>query len=185
MDGGVPQKIVERNSAAGLWSPDGNLLVLTSWTDAPAGEKNSMLYSQIVDLRTRKTSVVPSSHGTLGGAWITQDALVAANDNTTKFLTFDFKTQKWTELASGTFVNWAVSRDSKYLYFTTGGAEPKAQRLRFADRQIETITSLKDLRRVVDSAERNTQIDVAPDGSPVFTRDIGTQEIYALNVRWP
>jgi hypothetical protein len=184
MDGGVPQKIIERNSSSGLWSPDGNLLALTSWTDAPAGEKNS-LYLRIFDLRTRKTSVVPSSQGTVGGAWVTQDVLVAANEDTTKFLTFDFKTQKWTEIAGGTFVNWAVSRDGKHLYFTTGGAEPKAQRLRFADRQIETITSLKDLRRVVDSAERSTQIDVAPDGSPVFTRDIGTQEIYALNVRWP
>jgi hypothetical protein len=25
---------------------------------------------------------------------------------------------------------------------------------------------------------------VAPDGSPIFARDIGTHEIYALNVRW-
>jgi len=31
----------------------------------------------------------------------------------------------------------------------------------------------------------NTQISVAPDGSPVFTRDIGTQEIYTLTVKWP
>jgi len=30
-----------------------------------------------------------------------------------------------------------------------------------------------------------TQINAAPDGSPVFTRDIGTQQIYALSVRWP
>ena len=86
----------------------------------------------------------------------------------------------------GTFVNFAVSQDSKYLYFATGGAEPKAQRLRLADRQIETITSLKDFRRVVvDSVEQSTQLDLAPDGSPVFARDIGTQEIYALNILWP
>jgi hypothetical protein len=70
-------------------------------------------------------------------------------------------------------------------YFTTGGAEPNAQRLRFPDRQIETITSLKDLRRVVDSLKQRTQIDVAPDGSPILARDIGTPEIYPLNVRWP
>jgi hypothetical protein len=44
---------------------------------------------------------------------------------------------------------------------------------------------LKDLRRVVDSVEGQTQVNVAPDGSPVFTRDIGTQEIYALTVHWP
>jgi WD40-like Beta Propeller Repeat len=31
----------------------------------------------------------------------------------------------------------------------------------------------------------NTRIGVAPDGSAVFTRDIGTQEIYALTVKWP
>jgi hypothetical protein len=30
-----------------------------------------------------------------------------------------------------------------------------------------------------------TQINVAPDGSPIFTRDTGYQEIYALNIRWP
>ncbi len=80
-------------------------------------------------------------------------------------------------------MDWIVSPDSKYLYFTTRGTEPKAQRLRFADRQVETITSLKGLRRVADW--EGTQIDVAPDGSPVFARDIGTQEIHALHVRWP
>jgi len=31
----------------------------------------------------------------------------------------------------------------------------------------------------------NTEISVDPDGSAVFTRDIGTQEIYALAVKWP
>jgi hypothetical protein len=31
----------------------------------------------------------------------------------------------------------------------------------------------------------NTQFGVTPDGSPVFTRDIGTTEIYALTVKWP
>ena len=29
------------------------------------------------------------------------------------------------------------------------------------------------------------EIIVAPDSSPVFTRDLGSQEIHALNVRWP
>ena len=101
-------------------------------------------------------------------------------------MTFDFKTQKWTDLGVGNFVSWAVSRDGKYLTFTTGGAEPKAQRLRFADHQIETITSLKDLRRTVDSVElTGTTATFAPDGSLVFTRDIGSQEIYALTVKWP
>jgi hypothetical protein len=93
-------------------------------------------------------------------------------------------TQKWTDLAFGTITNWFVSPDRKYLYFTTGGAEPKVLRLRFADHRTETIASLKDIRRVVDPVTTGTQVDVAPDGSPIFTRDVGTQEIYALKIRW-
>jgi eukaryotic-like serine/threonine-protein kinase len=177
MDGG-PAQMVAKHSDAPSWSPDGNLVLFTSYSDAPVVE-TSRSYLQVFDVRTGKTSVVPDSQGKQGGWWITQDTLVAAPYIPTKFLILDFKTQKWTDLAAGNFVNWVVSPDSKYLYFTTGGAEPEAQRLRFTDRQIETITSLKDLRRVVDS------LDIAPDGSPVFARDIGTQEIYALNVRWP
>ncbi len=183
MDGGLPQRIGEKSVIANF-SPDGNILVMTSYPDARLGEQDRV-YLQTFDLRTGKLSVVPSSQGLVGGLWITQDNLVAANEEYTKLLTFDFKTQKWSNLVSGNIVNWNVSPDRQYVYFATGGAEPAAQRLRFSDRQVETITSLKNLRRVVDKVEKSTQIIVAPDGSPVFTRDIGTQEIYALTVKWP
>jgi eukaryotic-like serine/threonine-protein kinase len=185
MDGSSPQRVVEKHSAGANWSPDGNLLVLTSGIEGKSASEKNSEHVQIVDLRTGKLSVVPSSEGILGGWWITMDRLVAASEDTTKFLTFDFKAQKWTDLATGTFVNWAVSPDGEYLYYTTRGVEAKALRLRFADHKIETLTGVKDLRRVVDPLVANTQIGVAPDGSPVFTRDIGTEEIYALNVQWP
>jgi hypothetical protein len=29
------------------------------------------------------------------------------------------------------------------------------------------------------------RFDLAPDDSPLFARDIGTQEIYALEIDWP
>lgn len=72
----------------------------------------------------------------------------------------------------------------QYVYYTTGGADPLALRVRLSDRKVEMITSLKDLPRAT-GPDGNTQIGVAPDGSAVFTRDIGTQEIYALTVKWP
>jgi hypothetical protein len=55
--------------------------------------------------------------------------------------------------------------------------------VRLADR-VETITSPKGLHRATGPAG-NTEISVDPDGSPVFTGDIGTREIYALMVKWP
>jgi Tol biopolymer transport system component len=184
-DGGTPQKIVE-HSAAANWSPDGNVLLFTSYYgyDRPAPERHQS-YLQTFDLRNRETRVVPSSEGKGGGLWVGQDGLIAGGEESTKFLYFDIKSQKWSELLSGNFVNWSVSPDGKYLYFTTGGAEPQAKRVRLSEGKVEPIASLSGLRRVVDAVEQGTNIGVAPDGSPVFTRDIGTQEIYALNVKWP
>ena len=51
-------------------------------------------------------------------------------------------------------------------------------------RRIELITSMKEPSRARDLGWVG-DIDIAPDGSPIFTRNIGTQEIYALNLRWP
>ena len=179
MDGGLPQRAVEKGFYAS-WSPDGKYLV--SGTFSPNGGFDC----QITNLRTGKTSTVPSGPGLNGVIWLTQDTLVFRNDKTTNLLTFDLKTQKMTDLVPNTFgniPNLMISPDGKYLYFATGGAEPKVMRLRVADHQIETITSLKDLHRAVNFGD--SQMNVAPDGSPIFTRDTGYQEIYALNVKWP
>jgi len=184
-DGGAPQKIAEHSLAAN-WSPDGNVLLFTSYYgyDRPAAERHQS-YLQTFDLRTKELRVVPSSEGKGGGTWVGQDGLIAAGEAFTKLLYFDFKSQKWSELLSGNFVSWCVSQGDQYLYFTTGGAEPQAKRVRLSEGKVEPITGLTGFRRVVDAIEGNPQIGVAPDGSIVFTRDIGTQEIYALNVKWP
>jgi WD40 repeat protein len=154
------------------WSPDGNLLLI--WSD-----KGKLA---IYDMRSDKTSVVPSPNG---GYWIDQNTILGISQDSARFLTLDLRTQKWTELATvSTNGVWEVSADGKYVYYETAGEEPKAWRLRLADRKIEMITSMKEASRA-----RNLgwvgDIDIAPDGSPLFTRNIGTQEIYALNVRWP
>ena len=176
MDGGTPQKIIE-NAWFATWSPDGKYLF--------SRDTLSPFPAQIIDVRTGKKFALPSSEG-VGGFWVTQDTLVAANQKQTNFQTFNLKTQTWSDLGPeivGKIGAWMISPDSKYLYFNNQGADPKAMRLRIADQQIETITSLKDFHRPVNYGW--TQVNVAPDGSPIFTRDTGYQEIYALNIKWP
>jgi Tol biopolymer transport system component len=184
-DGGAPQKVAE-HSLAPNWSPDGNVLLFTSFYgyDRPAAERHQS-YLQTFDLRTKELRVVPSSEGKGGGLWVGQDGLIAGGEAFTKLLYFDFKSQKWSELLSGNFVTWSASLDGKYLYFTTGGAEPQAKRIHLSEGKVETIANLSGLRRVVDAIEGIPQIAAVPDGSIVLTRDIGTQEIYALNIKWP
>lgn len=181
MDGGPPQRIVEKDASAANWSPDGNLLVFMNARDATHPEL------QFLDLRTGKRTVVPGSRDFIGGQWVAENTLVATPRNQTKLMIFDVRTQQWSDLVSGgapgTVVNWAHSPDYRYVYYTTGGAEPEALRIRLAGHKVETITSLKDLPRA-RGPDGNTQISVAPDGSAIFTRDIGTQEIYALTLKW-
>jgi Tol biopolymer transport system component len=172
MEGGQPQRIVEGGALA-IWSRDGNYLSYRSFP-----ENCEML----IDVRTMKKSALPCSQ--VVGFWMTQDALVGTDHK--RILTFNLKSQKWTGLGPkdlGAVVNTMISPDGKYLYFTTGGADPKVERFRFSDRRSEIIASLKDFHRVLNNGF--TQVNVAPDGSPIFTRDTGYQEIYALNIRWP
>ena len=176
MEGGSPQTIVEKDSYGANWSPDGNLLVFTD----PGG-------IQLFDLATGKRSVVPGPAGLDGARWVAEDTLVAATGDHKKLVLFDVKTQRWSDLvapATGYVVNRAHSPDYKSVYYTTGGAEPMVFRIRLADHQIETITSLKKLL-LATGPGGGTQMSVAPDGSPVFARNTGTQEIYALTVKWP
>jgi Tol biopolymer transport system component len=181
IDGGSPQKILENDTWAASWSPDGNRLVFADYSNRPHTK------FQFYDVRTGNRSVVPGSQDLIGVQWVADDMLVAATSDNSKLIAFDLKTQKWSDLVPGpipgSVVNWAHSSDYKYVYYTTGGADPRALRVRLSDRKVEMITSLKDLPRAT-GPDGNTQISVAPDGSAVFTRDIGTQEIYALTVKW-
>jgi hypothetical protein len=183
IDGGPPRRIAEKQSWAASWSPDGNRVVFASYTDYPHN-----IRFEIYDLRTGNRSFAPEADGLTGVQWVAEDLLVAASNDRTKLVVFDLKTQKWSDLVPGPIlggvVNWAHEPNFKYVYYTTGGAEPQVLRVRLADHKVEVITSLKDLPRAI-GPDSYTQISVAPDGSPVFTRDIGSQEIYALTVKWP
>jgi hypothetical protein len=179
IDGTARKLIGEIFTDAANWSPDANRLISTRW------QKGHPSTLEVFDLRTGNRSTVPGSDGLLGGQWIAPDQIVAAPVDYSKLVTFDFKTQKWSDLGVGTtVVNWAHSLDFKYLLYTTRGPEPRLMRVRVADRHIEFITSLKNLRRAL-SPGGYTQLTAGPDGSAIFTRDIGSHEIYALRIRWP
>jgi len=180
IEGGTPKKILEKMGTVATWSPDGNLLAVAP-CEGPGTPPSVLIY----DFRTERLASVPSSEGLIGAQWLTQETLVAGAPNPFRLVSFDLKTQKWTDLVTGSVGGWNMSPDYKYLYYTTAGAAPAALRLRLADNKVETIASLKDIHQVADWWNGATVFNVAQDGSVIFTRDTGTQEIYALRVKWP
>jgi len=174
------------------WSPDGKSIAFTAPAPGKHQAEKDFLQDYVVDLETKKVSAVPDSVGLSQPFWPEANTLLALQMASHKVMAFDFRTQRWSEFTQTGFGLWAPSSDGKYLYSDRVTEEitgPKIFRLRIADRKMETVLDLKGLRRVEDEqfsgVNASTWVGVTPDGSVLVTRDVGTQEIYALNVKWP
>jgi hypothetical protein len=138
--------------------------------------------SKVIDRRTGQVSIIPDSKDRGGPWYVSDDAVIAVTADQSKFQLFDFKTQKWSDIISspGQFIHWETSADGKYFFYSTGGNDPTIFRMKLSDRSIEKITDMKSFAGV-----DNPALSVSPDDSAVVTRNVGTQEVYSLSVRWP
>ena len=161
------------------WTADGNSIV---FTDTAGGGISSV---KMVGLKTMHVSSIPDAQDAFLPVCSPDGRyLVASSVDGQKLLLFDFSTRKWSELLKMNVgvTNW--SNDSKSIYFDTGlSADPAFYRLRLADRKLERIAGLKGLRRSIFSWIPWS--GVTPDGAPLLTRDISTQEVYALDFEAP
>jgi Tol biopolymer transport system component len=161
------------------WSPDGNSLIFAS-----NGVLNAPI--SILDLGTKHVSRLPGSNGRYSPHWSPDGKYIAAiTTGTQTLMLFDIATQRWEEIF-GSFAGYETwSHDGKYLYFQ-GLIAPDTffgvLRLRMSDRKIEEIA---DMRKVGRLTTGSNWFGLAPDDSPLRTRDIGTQEVYALEMEWP
>jgi hypothetical protein len=72
----------------------------------------------------------------------------------------------------------------KKLFDSALGSEPAFYRLRVSDHKLDRVVSLKELGRQASGVDASWT-GLAPDDSPIALRDIGTQEIYALDWEAP
>jgi serine/threonine protein kinase/Tol biopolymer transport system component len=182
---GVIQTFVPMaNTGNPSWSPDGNSLAFD--VELPGTHTFDMPNSteiRVLDMASGKISVIPQSRGMSSPVWVNNDTLVATTDDAARARRYDLKSQAWSDLASGPFSD-CNSTDGTYVYGTTmGPALPKAVRIRVSDGHLESLLDLSGLSRVVTYGAR--EVNLTPGGELLFTRDTGTQEIYALNIHWP
>lgn len=185
-DGGTPQRVFpsEQSQVDVSWSPDGDKLVFGSF-DVPG----TPIYT--VELKSRRVSTLPGSTGLFSPRWSPDGRYIAAivSEHPFKLMLFEFATQKWTE-AFGSDIGYEWwSHDGKYIYFQhwhnpQQNTSENIARIRISDRKFENIVEVRKVGRLTTG----TIVDwfgLAPDDSPLFARDIGTTEIYALEVDWP
>jgi len=185
--GGTPQELLpeDRGEVDVDWAPDGKHLVFgrnSATSDAYP------LNIQVVDLETHQLSAIPGSERMFSPRWSPDGRyLVALSSDSKQIDRFDFQTQtwsKWLEMKEGMlgYPDW--SSDGQFLYFTTYYTSNVAvRRVRLGQTDSELVMDLKDQNRY--GSFWGSWSGVTPDGSGVFTRDLSTQELYALEVQLP
>src|SRR5262249_39460104 len=133
----------------------------------------------LLEVGTNRVSKIPGSDGLFAARWSPDGRyLLAHSFDFRKLMLLDLAAGRWEELASGMlhFANW--SSDGRYIYFERWGHDVAATRIRLRDRREEAIGSLKAFRRTI--GPERCWSGLTPDNSLLVLRDIGSQEIYAL-----
>jgi serine/threonine protein kinase/Tol biopolymer transport system component len=180
--GGIPRELPagQLNVREVSWSPGGDSITFHDATD------HEHSFVRTIDLKSTQVSTLPDASGRLG-VFRSPDGryMVASNEDGRKLALYNFATQEWSDLARADSIGYKQwSADSKYVYFDTGySTEAAFYRVRISDHAVGRVASFKDVRRVV--APDITWSGLTPDGSPLLMRDIGTEEVYALDFEAP
>lgn len=195
-EGGSSQQLLpgERNEADPNWSPDGNSLVFGGLPSTPlpslpaaadlfVGTPGSLAI-HVLDLRTHQDSELPGSEGLYSPRWSPDGNYISATTaDSRKLLLFDVTAQKWIEQLGNMWIGYpSWSRHGEYIYVGSSfGGEPAVIRVRVSDRKLEKVASLKGFR----FSGPAYWLGLGPDDSPLLMRNVGTREIYALDVDMP
>ncbi|HZR65325.1 MAG TPA: protein kinase [Terriglobales bacterium] len=181
-EGGSPSEMFHENNyqVDAHWSPDGKHIAFGR-VPYIAGSSDSTDIL-ILDVQTNQVTAIPGSEGLFSPRWSPDSKHMAAlSADQKRLVIYDFGSQKWAEWITGLgFVSTPMwSRDSKYLYFDNPtGDHPGYRRVKVGETHSEFVADLKSLRRSWWSS-------ITPDNTPIFSRDVSTDEIYALDLDLP
>jgi Tol biopolymer transport system component len=183
--GGQPQELLanlNQDKNDPNWSSDGKRISFggASGTAGPLPGPNI----HILDLETQTVTDVPASNQLFSPRWSPDGRyLVALRRDFSKLALFDFSTQEWVEVVEGEFLTWPCwSHDGRYVYYLQGARNAAVLRLRLADKKVERVVDLKDVHT---TGFLDVSLSLTPHDEPIMMRDIGSQEIFALDWQMP
>ncbi len=179
-EGGSPRQLLPEDRRQQLdpnWSPDGNKIVF-------GGESNNPSSAiRVLDVATRQVSDLPDSQGFFSPRWSPDGRYISAfSADSLRLLLFDFKTQKWSELANGSlgWLNW--SHDGQYVYVLDNRGNNAVVRIRISDRKSEPVA---DLKNFASAGRYGGSLVLTPDDAPLLLRDTGSQDVYSVDWEAP
>jgi Tol biopolymer transport system component len=181
LNGGVPRPVLPEDPNPQQdpnFSPDGSKLVFGGVSRSATGA------IRILDLKTHQLTTLPGSEGLFSPRWCNDGrSIPALSGDLTRILVFDLPTQKWRDLAKGTFGWLNCSKDSQYVYaLSTDATGNSIVRIRIKDGAVEPLHESRDL---VTQGRYGNSLTLAPDDSPLLLRNAGMNDVYSLDFHEP
>ena len=167
------------------WSPDGQTIAFGHHDTIHREET----WIGTIDVKTRQISQVPGSKGVFAPRWSPDGRyIVAIGANNDQLMLYDVKNQTWRQMDAGknTFGYLTWSPDSSTVYFDTIlSGDSGFYRVRISDSKVEKIADLKSIRLFTGQFGPGSWTGLGRGATPLFSRAISTQEIYAFDLQLP
>jgi Tol biopolymer transport system component/DNA-binding winged helix-turn-helix (wHTH) protein len=182
--GGAPEALLneDTNEADPSWSPDGNSIVFGRLPDY-LGEEVSDKAIYLVDVRSKKVSLLPGSTGLFSPRWSPDGRYIAAMPlNQTRLMLFDRLSARWSGVEVpevATSPTW--SADSRFVYFKTVRTN-NVSRIYIptkGQRHVEMINRVEN----VQPADSFNFVGLTPDNLPLILTRFSSADVYALEPR--
>jgi len=164
------------------WTSDGQSILYSSWDNTSTSGKLAML-----DLKTRRVSALAGTAGLWYGQISPDGRRVASiRWDKSQLVLYDPNSHGVQVLADAAdYPQW--SRDGEFVYFRTpyyavGGAPHGIFRWRAATGKVEQVVAAPDFPL---TGLYGIWSGVTPDGAPLVVRNLGTRDIYRLDMELP
>ena len=155
------------------WSADGSKIIFAGSSADASSE------IQIVDVATHQVTAVPGSHGFFSPRWSSNGRYIPAfSADLTRIELFDSQTQKWSEVAKGSFSWLNFTKDGQSLILLDTSGTGAIIRIRVSDLKRD---QLVDLKNFVATGRYGNSLSLMPDDSFLMLRNAGTHDIYSLD----
>ncbi len=179
--GNTPQRLLPEDGEPETnpsWSPDGRQIVYSTNTDWESDLSSNL---RILEVASSKVVTIPGSEGLFAPRWSPDGRIIAAQtrDGMTLKL-FDIATRRWSVRYAGPvgFLEW--SSNSRTINSWQWQGDQRMVRISIADGKEVQLT---DLAGEQYTGFYTAWIGIDPAGMPIFLRDTGSYDIYALSLQ--
>jgi len=161
------------------WSPDGRQIAFGTSAAPGKGDCPSCVV-RILDLASHVVTTLPGSNGLFAPRWSPDGRSIEAQSiDSTRLSVFDIAAQRWKVIYQGSVAFPSWSHDGRFIYWLNYLNNLDVLRIPAAGGTPQVVTDVKTLHFTGTSG---LWMGLDPEDAPMFLRDTGGDDIYALTL---